>query len=102
MGAISFFIIGAFLILFQLVSAARAKRSEMMEWAVPRAVEIAKRQGWVSSHRLMTQANLKKRSARHVLLEACRQEILYKAVNGRFYAPQVYSETYTNSMPKAA
>jgi hypothetical protein len=38
---------------------------------VPRAVEIAQHQGWVSPHRLMTQAHLTKSAAQSVLRAAC-------------------------------
>jgi hypothetical protein len=66
------------------VSARRTDR-RLKEWAVPRAAEIAKWQGWVSPHRLMTQAHLKKSDAQSVLLDACRQGLLHQAVNGRYY-----------------
>jgi hypothetical protein len=102
MGLISSFIIIALLILLQLTSAAEAKRREMLSSAVPRAVEIAKLQGWVSPRRLMAQASLKKRAARRVLLEACRQGRLYRAVNGRFYVNQVYSTSHNSIIAKAA
>jgi hypothetical protein len=65
--------------------AASAQRRRLKEWGVPRAVEIAQYQGWVSPYRLMNQAHLTKTDAQFLLREACKQGLLYQAVNGRYY-----------------
>ncbi len=65
--------------------AANAQRRHLKEWGIPRAVEIARYQGWVSPHRLMNQAHLTKTDAQFLLREACKQGLLYQAVNGRYY-----------------
>jgi hypothetical protein len=58
---LSFVIAGiALLCLFPLLFAAAAQQKKMLAWAIPRAVEIARFQGWVSPHRLMTQAHMTK------------------------------------------
>lgn len=67
------------------ISGSSKQRKELLEWAIPRAVNIARAQGWVSPHRLTTQLNLTKSDAQLVLSNACQQNLLYQAVNGRYY-----------------
>ncbi len=78
------FIIGLIILIPCAVAFNRAQR-RLKEWGVPRAVEIARYQGWVSPYRLMNQAHLTKNDAQLVLREACKQGYLYQAVNGRYY-----------------
>lgn len=52
-----------------------------------RAVEIAQHQGWVSPHRLITQAGVKNADAQLILSRACKQGVLFQAVDGRYYLP---------------
>jgi hypothetical protein len=78
------FVLGL-VIAIPLLCAAGAAQRRLKQWGVPRAVEIARHQGWVSPYRLMNQAHRTKNDAQLVLLEACRQGHLYQAVNGRYY-----------------
>ncbi|HUI20908.1 MAG TPA: hypothetical protein VLZ74_07670 [Methylocella sp.] len=104
MDGISLSIIIGFLVVVQATLAEKVKRQKLLEWAIPRAIEIAELQGWVSSNQLMMRADLKKTYARLALTEACRQGHLYQAVDGRFYIKEVYvnSDSYSNIIPKAA
>jgi hypothetical protein len=77
------------------------QRRRLKEWGVPRAVEIAEYQGWVSPHRLMNQAHLTKSNAQFLLREASKQNLLYQAVNGRYYIGQP-PERSSSRMPRAA
>jgi hypothetical protein len=63
------------------------RRRTLLAWGLPRAVEIAKDQGWVSPHLLMTQADLKNSDAQYILYKACKRGLLNQAVNGRYYVP---------------
>jgi hypothetical protein len=78
----------ALLFLLPLLFAVAAQQKKMLAWAIPRAVEIARFQGWVSPHRLMTQAHMTKKDAQYTLVEACKQGLLFQAVNGRYYIKQ--------------
>lgn len=78
-------IVIAVLVGIPLLLWAAAQQDRLKKWGVPRAVEIARYQGWVSPHRLMNQAHLTKSDAQMVLIEACKQGLLYQAVNGRYY-----------------
>jgi hypothetical protein len=51
------------------------------------AVEIAEHEGWVSPYRLMIQAQLSK-SMPVVPQNACKQGLLFQAVNGRYCLPE--------------
>jgi hypothetical protein len=73
------------LLIFASYSAANTKRREILNWAVPLAVQIAQGDGWVSPHRLTTRLHLTKSDAAMVLSNACAQGLLYQAVNGRYY-----------------
>jgi hypothetical protein len=78
------FVIGL-IALIPLAAAFSRQQRRLKEWGVPRAVEIARHQGWVSPYRLMNQAHLTKNDAQLVLRAACKQGHLYQAVNGRYY-----------------
>jgi hypothetical protein len=70
------------------ISTSRAnkkRQEEFIAWAVPRAEEIARHQGWVSPHRLINQAHMTRSDAQTTLREACNRGILFQAVNGRYY-----------------
>jgi hypothetical protein len=68
-------------------AAAEAKlRGDMVrDFSIPRAVEIAAAQGWVSIYRLRQQAGLSNRDAKLTLAMACNKGVLYQGVGGRFY-----------------
>jgi H+/gluconate symporter-like permease len=79
------FVIVGLLLLVPLLSLAKSQRKNTLASAVPRAVEIAKFHGWVSPGRLMAQANITEKDAKDALAEACRQGLLAKAEDGRYY-----------------
>lgn len=81
---IGFLIVIVFIIV--AASGSSKAKAELLEWAVPRAVTIARAQGWVSPHRLINQLNLTKSNAQLVLSTACQKGLLYQAVNWRYYA----------------
>lgn len=66
----------------------RKAREEYQNWALTRAVEIARYQKWVSPHRLRSQADMSPSQAQDVLRLACERGVLYQAVNGRYYIPR--------------
>lgn len=79
------FVVIGLLLLVPLVFAAKAQRKRDLAGALPRAVEIATCHGWVSPGRLMTQENMSERDAKDALAEACRQGLLFRAEDGRYY-----------------
>ena len=65
---------------------ARAKRyREYLDAGVARSVSIAQNQGWVSPHRLHTQADVTNKQAQVFLHEACKRRVLFQAVDGLYY-----------------
>ena len=73
------------LLVVATIFAANARRRELIEWALPLAVLIARAQGWVSPHRLINRLHITKSDAAMVLREACVKGLLYQAVNGKYY-----------------
>lgn len=59
-----------------------------MKWGALRAVEIAQHQGWVSPHRLRTQAGFTNQDAQQILRNTCKKGVLFQAVDGRYYLPE--------------
>ena len=59
--------------------------SRIKETGVPLAVEIARSKGWVSPYRLMAQAEMKKAQAEIILRAACKQGLLQRRSDGRYY-----------------
>lgn len=65
---------------------AQAKRyREYLDAGVTRAVSIAEHQGWVSPHRLHSQADVTNKQAQLFLGEACKRRVLFQATDGRYY-----------------
>ena len=77
----------AVIVMIPILIAAARNDKQLIEWGVPRAVEIARYQNWGSPHRLMTQAHMTKSAAQSVLRVACKRGLLVQAVNGRYYVP---------------
>lgn len=94
------FILVGLLLLIPLLSLAKTQKRNILARAVPRAVEIAKVHGWVSAGRLMAQADITEKDAEAALAEACRQGLLSKGEDGRYYALQAPARTGTLD-PKA-
>ena len=82
------FIFVGLLFLVPLLSLAKAQRKKTLAPAVPRAVEIAKFHGWVSTGRLMALANISEKDAKAALIEASRDGLLIQADDGRYYPKQ--------------
>src|ERR1700693_1393409 len=82
--------IGTVLIVLFFYSAFGLSRAErrLKEAGVPLAVEIARVKGWVSPYRLMAQAQMKKAQAEIILRAACKQGLLERRTDGRYYLPQ--------------
>lgn len=93
------FILLGFLFLVPLLFSVRRQGRQNMALALPRAVQIAKGHGWVSPGRLMAQENLSEKEARAALMAACRQGLLFRGEDGRFY-PQPLPKGIDASSPK--
>ncbi|HUI20907.1 MAG TPA: hypothetical protein VLZ74_07665 [Methylocella sp.] len=76
------------LLLVSILSLAKTQRNKILTGALPCAVEIARSHGWVSTGRLMTQANMTEKDARDTLAEACRKGFLFQGDDGRYYTKQ--------------
>lgn len=63
-----------------------------LEQGAKRALAIAQSQGWVSAHRLKTQARISDRQAQDFLEAACNMDMLYQAANGRYYCDDLPDE----------
>lgn len=79
-------LIVAVFMFFSFRSHDKKRREELLNWAIPLAVQIAQNQGWVSPHRLCSQLDLTQSDAQMVLRASAEKGFLIQAVNGRFYA----------------
>ena len=93
------FVLVGLLLLASLLFSVRRLSRQNMALVLPRAVRIAKCDGWVSPGRLMAQENLSEKEARAALMAACRQGLLVRGEDGRFY-PQPLPKGMDASSPK--
>ncbi|HXW72024.1 MAG TPA: hypothetical protein VEK34_11370 [Methylocella sp.] len=82
------FVVAGLLCLAPLVALAMRQRRKTVTAALPLAVDIASLHGFVSPGRLMARANISEKDAKEALAEACRQGLLSRGEDGRYFMKQ--------------